>query len=110
MNVRLKRLTNDAFKWFTFVLLVAVVILFVQIHILQNAVNDVRSSVIQIKTSSERTEKAADELVAFVHEIQSQQSQAPAETQQAVKTILDTLCASSDPARLEACARLQDGG
>lgn len=110
MSVRFKKLTNDVFRWFTIVLLVAVVVLFIQIHILQGAVDDVQSSVTQIKESSQRTEKAADELVAFVHEIQSQQGAAPAETQQAVQTIINVLCSSSDPVRLEACSKLSAGG
>lgn len=92
------RAADEAKRWVLVVLLVLVVVLNWQVG--------------KLIGSSSRTEAAAKELVEFVHEIQAQQpSSGSGQTQQAVKVILDTLCASSDPVRVEACAALtQPGG
>jgi hypothetical protein len=84
---------------------------------MRGSIDRIDQTVDRIEASSTRTEAAADELVAFVREIQAQQPCAPTTTQettttqQAVALLLDVLCASSDPARQKACAELtQPGG
>lgn len=89
----------------------AIGIVWKQVASLRGSVNRINTTVERIEQSSTRTEAAADELVAFVHEIEAQQQQPTDRTNQAVQTIITVLCASSDPARQKACTELtQPGG
>lgn len=121
-DTRRGRAIEEARRWATVVLIAVVVWLSYQVSTLGGAVD-------RIEKSSSRTEVAADELVAFVHEIQAQQpcgttttstttTTAPCQPSsggqgqaQVVQMIVNLLCASSDPARQQACAALtQPGG
>jgi predicted PurR-regulated permease PerM len=125
---------EEARRWSTVMLVVLVIvlsfaigILFRQVSSLRGSVDRITTTVERIEASSTRTETAANELVDFVNEIKAQQQpcattttqattttacQPPSDdrTQQAVQTIIDVLCASSDPVREKACAELTHGG
>lgn len=110
MNV-IDKAADEAKRWALVVLLVLVGVLGYFVSSLNGSVDGIQGSVGRIEQSSSRTEAVANELVEFVHEIQAQQpSSGSGQTQQAVKVILDVLCASSDPVRVEACAALTEPG
>lgn len=98
-DTRRGRLVKEVVRWSTVVLIVLVIVL-------SRQVSSLHGSVDRLEQSSSRTERSAAELVAFVHEIQAQQQQPADRTNQAIKVIVDVLCASSDPVRIQACAAL----
>lgn len=98
MSARLRQLREEAWRW-------ALVVLFVLVVVLNLQASALRGSIDRVERSSARTEVAANELVDFVHEIEKQQ-QPTGQTQQAVELIVNVLCASSDPVRIQACAAL----
>lgn len=57
----------------------------------------------------DHNQEGIDELVNFVHEVEAQQQNQ--NQSGAVQMLVDVLCASSDPVRVQACAALtQEGG
>lgn len=109
-DTRLGRAMEDVRRWALVVLIVLVVVLGYYTSHLTRSVDDIDGSVKRIEQSSTRTEAAAAELVAFVHEVQAQSSATSGGQSQAVQMILSVLCASSDPVRQKACADLTRPG
>lgn len=62
----------------------------------------------QVVEELRRNQEGIDELVAFVRDLQSQPPDNNS-TARAVQQVLDMLCASSDPVRMEACSQLNQG-
>lgn len=67
---------------------------------LEHVVAELQSAVQGI----EKNQEGIDELVAFVRDLQSQPQGNG--TRDAVEQVLDVLCASSDPVRVQACSEL----
>lgn len=97
----MSRAMEEARRW-------AVVVLLVLVLVLGRMVSDLGDKVDTVKDSTGRTEAAAREIVEFVHEIENQPPSSQA--QKAVQSVIDVLCASSDPVRLKACDDLRNGG
>lgn len=83
---------------------IAVLALFAVLNLQKNTSNG------EVLTRLDRNQAGIDELVGFVHELQADQSGSSGQSE-TVTLIMDLLCASSDPDRVEACAALtQTGG
>lgn len=115
-DVRQGQAKESAKVWLIVVLIVLVVVVGWFVSRLSTSIGSVKKSserlevsVDRVEQSVDRTEAAAQEIVAFVREIQAQPEQ-PNRTAEAVQTIIDVLCASSDPARQQACAELTKPG
>lgn len=124
-DTRLARAKDEAKRWAMVVLLVLVLVVGYYVSRLSTSVDHIDGAVARIERSSTKTEAAASELVAFVHEVQAQtpcgttttsttapcQPTAGSQGQSQVVTMLvDLLCASSDPVRQQACADLTHPG
>lgn len=68
--------------------------------------NDLAKSNAATLDRLDKNQAGIDELVAFVHEVEAQQSAQGAGQSQIVKDLIEILCSSSDPVRVEACVRL----
>lgn len=120
-DTRRSRAIEEVRRWSSVILVVLVVVLGYQVTLLRDRVDTLENTATRIEQSSTRTEASADELVAFVHEIQQQTPCGPAtgstttpcqpdRSSQAVQLVLNVLCASSDPVRIKACADLTKPG